>query len=245
MANDRQDRKDIPDTPLKEAIRSGALEKSICDHRQELACYTAKVFSETGQILEVAGAIIGDDRIKKSSPFGHGSDEVVGVGILLRTGGQLAKASGDLLSSRQIYAGAALLRQLVEVEYLAWSFDHQDGDAQKWLRSDEEVRKKFFKPAILRKAAQGHFRGKDYGYHCEFGGHPMPHAARLLSGDEIIGQLFLSDMLGHTGRIWDHVVGWAKRQPTHGKLVWERAAAMSSRYAEWKRTDRFCDLPPP
>ena len=68
------------------------------------------------------------------------------------------------------YAAAALVRQLVEVEYLAWAFDARDSDAERWLRSTAEERRDFFAPAKLRKAAQGKFRGKDYGHHCEMGG---------------------------------------------------------------------------
>src|ERR1700730_3113518 len=69
-----------------------------------------------------------------------------------------------------------LLRQMVEIEYLAWAVETRGGDGERWLRSDQQQRQSFCTPVKLRKAAQGRFRGKDYGYHCELGGHPVPRA---------------------------------------------------------------------
>src|SRR5205823_2197876 len=81
---------------------------------------------------------------------------------------------------------------------------------RRWLRSDSEQRRNFFTPAKLRQAADGKFRGKDYGYHCELGGHPVPTSWILLRRDEVTSQLLLSDLLGHTGRIWDHLLRWSE-----------------------------------
>jgi hypothetical protein len=101
----------------------------------------------------------------------------------------------------------ALLRHMVEIEYLGWAFETRNGDGARGLRCDQPERQEFSKPAKLRAAAQETFRGKDYGYHCELGGHPVPGASPLLRGDAAISQLLLSDLLGHVGRIWDHLVG--------------------------------------
>jgi hypothetical protein len=126
---------------------------------------------------------------------------------------------------------------------LAWAFETRDRDAERWLRSNEKQRQNFFKPAKLRAAAQGRFRSKDYGYHCELGGHPVPKAAILLAGDTAIPQLLLSDLLGHVGRIWDHLVGWAKLYSE--EFILERNSEMLSRFREWKSKDTLVDLPPP
>jgi hypothetical protein len=112
------------------------------------------------------------------------------------------------------------------------------------VRSDKEERQDFFTPAKLRTAAQGRFRGKDYGYHCEIGGHPVPTAGILLSGHSAIPQLLLSDLLGHVGRIWDHLVGWV-RQTENGGPILARGSAMSARFQEWKAKDTLVDLPQP
>jgi len=196
--------------PSREAISAAAKEPSLIALRTALAKFASETFGQVGIVLHLAGHIIGPDRTLGASPFGHGSDEVVAISMLLRIASQLVSASADLFSDGRPYAAAALVRQIVEVEYLAWAFESRDRDAERWLRSNEQERQNFFKPAKLRKAAQGKFRSKDYGYHCELGGHPVPKAAILLAGDPAISQLLLSDLLGHVGRIWDHLVGWAE-----------------------------------
>lgn len=136
------------------------------------------------------------------------------------------------------------MRQLVEVEYLAWAFDARDNDAERWLRSTTEERRDFFTPAKLRQAAQGKFRGKDYGNHCEMGGHPVPRSAILLNGDEVICQLLLSDLLGHTGQIWDHLLDWSADQ-SWALPIHSRKESMYLAYRAWKKVDRLVELPLP
>jgi hypothetical protein len=212
--------------------------------RYHLAQTTAQTFSAVGSELHAVGHIFGSDRIAGLSKTGHGSDEIVAVSLLLRVAGQLVSASADLLSDGRHYAAAALLRQLVEVEYLAWAFDARDKDAERWLRSTADERREFFSPAKLRRAAQGKFRGKDYGYHCEMGGHPVPQSATLLNADNLTAQLLLSDLLGHTGRTWEHLLSWSENQPWAVPLHKEKET-MYAEYTEWKRVDRLVQLPPP
>ena len=139
---------------------------------------------------------------------------------------------------------AALVRQLVEVEYLAWAIETKDGEGAKWLRSDKKIREEFFKPAKIRKASNGKFPSQDYGYHCEFGGHPVPAASSLLNEDITIPQIILSDMLGHVGRIWDHFTRWAIANP-HGSPILNRTEKMLERFNQWKSLDPLTKLPPP
>lgn len=212
--------------------------------RYKLAQSTALTFSSVGHELHAAGHILGSDRVRGLSKAGHGSDEVVAVSLLLRVAGQLASASTDLFSDGRHYAAAALLRQLVEVEYLAWAFDARDQDAERWLRSTHEERRDFFAPAKLRAAAQGKFRAKDYGYHCEMGGHPVPQAFMLLNNDLVTAQLLLSDLLGHTGRIWDHLLDWSANQP-FAFPIHSKKEAMFAEYTAWKSLDLLTSLPPP
>jgi len=205
--------------PTREAMASAAHDQVATACRYALARFSSNQLEEAGTELHLIGHFIGPDRVEGSSPFGHGNDETVAVSVLLRVAGQLVSASADLFADGRQYAAAALLRQMVEIEYLAWAFETRDGDAERWLRSDQQVRQKFFTPAKLRAAAQGTFRGKDYGYHCELGGHPVPQAGILLGGDSAVGQLLLSDLLGHVGRIWNHLAGWARQNENGGRDV--------------------------
>ena len=225
-------------------INEAALDSSLVTHRRDLLNFTADIFSRVGDELHAVGHIFGPDRAAGISPSGHGSDEIVAVSVLLRIAGQLTSASNDLFADGRHYAAAALLRQMVEIEYLAWAFQTRSNDGAKWLRSTAEERRSFFTPAKLRKAANGKFRGEDYGHHCEFGGHPVPGSVALLKNSQTMSQLLVADLLGHTGRIWDHLVGWSASNdwamPLH-----TRQESMNSRYAAWKAADGLASLPPP
>lgn len=228
----------------KEMMYSAARDASQVALRFELARFFGKTVVVAGEELHVLGYIVGPDRAAGHSPFGNGSDETVAVSILLQVAGQLVSASTDLFDDGRLYAAAALLRQLVEVEYLAWAFETKNGEAERWLRSTKQERESFFTPAKLRKAAAGKFRTQDYGYHCELGGHPVPGSRLLLGRSPETSQLLLSDLLGHAGRIWEHFAGWAKDNP-NGTPILSRTEQLRKRFSAWKLGDRLVDLPPP
>ena len=228
----------------RETLRKAAADANLSELRKQLAHFTSKAFATTGELLHVGGHLLGSDRAEGRSPFGHGSDETVAVSLLLRIGSELVSACVDLFSDGRHYAAAALLRQVVEIEYLAWAFETKDQEGERWLRSTRSDRQSFFTPAKLRNAAGGRFRGKDYGYHCELGGHPVPGATLLLKEDAVVAQLLLSDLLGHTGRIWDHIASWA-RSNLYGQHIYELNEEMAKRYSEWKTVDLLVTLPPP
>ena len=125
------------------------------------------------------------------------------------------------------------------------AFDSRGKDAERWLRSDRKIRESFFKPAKLREASKGRFRGKDYSFHCELGGHPVPTGSILLRNEISTTELLLSDLLGHVGRIWDHFIGWAKRHEDYTATFKSNAIEMSKRFAEWKTNDSLTELPAP
>jgi len=66
------------------------------------------------------------------------------VSVLLRIAGQLISSIAALFADGRQYAAAALLRQMVEIEYLAWAFETRDRDGERWLRSDQKQRQEFF-----------------------------------------------------------------------------------------------------
>ena len=230
---------------IRDTIRLASKDDSLAKIRSELAHFAAETFSDAGQELHVLGSLIGSDRADSVSPSEPGRDETVAVAMLLRIASQLISASADMFIDGRAYAAAALIRQIVEVEYLTWAIATREGDGERWLRSTRRQREKFFTPAKLRKAAQGTFRGKDYGYHCEIGGHPVPWGASgLLDGDPAAQQLLLSDMLGHTGRIWDHLADWARGNSNSAPIL-TRQQKMLERFSKWKSLDPIVDLPPP
>lgn len=120
-----------------ETIRRAALAEDQVEARMALSKFTASTFTEVGNVLYLIGHVIGSDRNDNLSPFGHGNDETVGVSLLLRIGGELISGAADLIGSQRTYAGSALIRQLVELEYLAWAFDSKKAEATRWLRSTQ------------------------------------------------------------------------------------------------------------
>lgn len=229
---------------VREVLAIAGKDQALIELRFQLAMLSSISFSDAGLELEAIGQIFGSDRKNKKSPFGNGNDAVVAVGLLLRIGGELIGSSTRLFQSGHAYSAAALLRQLVEVEYLAWAFEVKDSDAQRWLRSNKSEREEFFKPSKLRKAAAGKFRGQDYGYHCELGGHPVPTATNLINNRPEYSHLLLSDLLGHTGRIWEHFVSWSEGQD-FGNPVLSRTPLMREKFMLWKKSDPILGLPEP
>ena len=207
-------------------------DEEIIQIRHDLAIYTASQFLEVADEMELQHK--GKETEKESQA----------IIILLKIGAALISGASNLFQADNAYAAAALVRQLVEVEYLAWAFEDNKEEAERWMDSSKDERKKFFTPAKLRQAAQGRFRGKDYGYHCELGGHPVPEAGLLLNNPHKTAQLLLSDMLGHSGRIWDHLVRWADGKAKQDAIL-SRREHMLGRYAAWKKRDFATRLPPP
>lgn len=205
--------------------------------RLETANTAAAAFASAAQSLNVLGQVVGPDRPAGSSARGYGSDETVAVGIVAQTASELVAASAPMLGGDQQYAGAALLRQLVEVEYLAWVFSTGSRDAKVWLDSSSGERWKTFRPKILRDISSGLFRSEDYSTHCEQGGHPTPEAASLLGGrNKPLGQLLLVDLLLHTWRTWDSLVRWAVLRSVEPIIAKEAAGARST-LAAWGEAD--------
>lgn len=173
--------------------------------REALCCSLATTFGETGELLWVGGSLLGPDRVTKASPFGFGHDGAVGLATVIQIAGELTAGAVALLQRANLYGAAALIRQLVEIEYLAWAFAEDHEQAKAWLRSTREERLKFWQPRDLRRRSGGRFRSSDYASHCERGGHPTPEAMRLLPD--------------HRRR--DSVVWWWLDLALHGVSTWE------------------------
>lgn len=204
--------------------------------RAQTAAAAAQKLRTAGQLAHVIGHIVGDGRMSGASSRGNGDDALVGVGVLTQIGADLLDAAGVLLSGTNHYAGAALLRQIVEVEYLTWTFANQKRDASAWLNSDQEMRRKMFTPARLRSESDGRFLSADYGHHCEQGGHPVPRAIPLLgNSDPVHSQVLLVDLLLHSWRTSDNLFRWANES---GAIpLAEELAEARGTFADWGTSD--------
>ncbi len=195
--------------------------------RKRTAMKTARDFIAVGTAMSASS-----DLDKETS------DAIQAVSLLLRMAGELAIAAGRMLSEGEHYAGAALVRQLVEIEYLTWTFKEGHRSAGIWLRSNHQERREMFSPAQLRKTSKGRFLAKDYQHHCEQGGHPVPIGSFLLGHTSPGGaQLLLVDMICHCWRTWDQVALWSRTIPNAAASVIKYGSEVSARLNGWGRRD--------
>lgn len=167
--------------------------------------------ARVGQVLWVSGALVGPHRVSGESRHGFGDDRVVGVATVAQIGGELARGSVELLRSGNRYAAAALVRQLLEVEYLAHAFAGEHESAAEWLRADRKERLKYWTPREIRLRADGAFLGEHYGSHCDRGGHPTIEGLPLLPDHswQLDTPFLWADLAVHLASVWSHVMAAA------------------------------------
>ena len=198
------------DSSPVEWLRQFAPDPDLCSLRKTTIIAVASGLEEFGVMLQALGSADGA-AVDVSGTDGSDHDAVLAIGVLTRIAAELVGVSGRLLSGSHHYAGAALLRQVVEIEYLTWAFAYKQRDAVDWLNSTHEERVSLFTPAQLRKTSGGRFNTRDYRNHCEQGGHPVPLAAILLGGaNRGSAQVLLVDLLLHCWRIADNLSEWLR-----------------------------------
>lgn len=197
------------DKTLRELFEAAARDERGALLRHEMNESLADAFRSGGQLLWVGGYILGPDRNNEESPFEFGDDATVGLAVILQIAGELVSGATALLGTGNRYAAAALIRQVVEVEYLAWAFAEDEDEAKAWMRSSKEDRQKFWRPHHLRERAEGRFRGSDYGRHCGYGGHPSPEGISLLpdhSAPESLAPVWSCDLILHGLSVWHYTL---------------------------------------
>lgn len=227
-------------TTLRENFEAAASSPAGSALRQEVSRRLAAALGGLGQTLWVGGCLLGPDRAAGRSPFAFGSDATVGFATVVQIGGQLMAGVITLLKENNVYAAAALVRQLVEVEYLTWAFAEDHGEAAAWLRSTRSERFNLWQPRHLRERSRGRFRAADYGSHCDRGGHPTPDAIRLLPdhSSREPSSWWWFDLAAHGVSIWGYVeralpeLGWAELASSL-----ERDDGLRELIDRWRRDD--------
>lgn len=174
--------------------------------------------------------------------------QIGGLGTVASTGGHLMRGVVTLLDADQTYGAAALVRQMVEVEYLAWAFAEDPDEAGVWMSSSKQERMARWTPKRLRERAGGRFRGQDYQHHCELGGHPTPDGlASLTAGKvgETSRAAMLADALTHGWSTWRYVITAAVSlagqlgQEPDWMLPAGACLNVDEEVGDWWRTDAF------
>jgi hypothetical protein len=166
------------------------------------------------------------------------------LAIVAQMGAELAVGAATLYAANRWYAGAALVRQLIEVEYLLFLFASDDEEPERWLRVTPEEARRMFQPAVMRDRAGGRFRSEEYASHCEMGGHPRLRGHVLLRehhGAEgvVTGTEWFDpavqwvDLAQHVERMWGNY-GAAVQRHSPSNVYPDRFEEVSSMFARWR-----------
>ena len=215
-----------------------ANDPSAVESRSAVCEAVSAALTHLGKVLWLTGYVVGPDRKSGESPFKFGDDRAVGIATVVQIGGELGTGTIQLLRGGNRYAASALIRQIVEVEYLAHAFAAESDEAAEWLRAGRKERLAFWSPSKLRKRSANVFLASDYSQHCERGGHPTTEGMSLLPHHDGLGENYLwVDLAGHLASVWKNVEVLAERLlggpiPAHWKMP-DVAAALSA----WHRAD--------
>ncbi|WP_400996409.1 hypothetical protein [Agromyces sp. GXQ0307] len=132
---------------------------------------------------------------------------IMASGLVAGIGCELLQGIVVLADSRCAYASAALVRQLVEIEYLAWAVSEDPEDAIDWLRADHARRLAWWQPGKIRQRADGRFPNSDYRDHCEAGGHPVAETApKILDNRSLWVEVSLYEACLHGSAAWHYLL---------------------------------------
>ena len=169
------------------------------------------------------------------------SSEVTAVFGLLAIASHIVGCFSDLIKSNKTYSAAALTRQLIEIEYLIWSFSNDRSNAKKWVEEKREIRMKNFRTKVIRNSSSGLFPDSDYSAHCELGGHPTPSGFILLLNRNEDKYALVCDVVGHSWGIVQHLRIWGEKSPFFADPFLSRIAAIddlvSKNFAQYAITN--------
>ncbi len=212
---------------IKQRLLVGVGDDAIRKLRSKTATTAGKTFEAVGSIIATI--------LKSSDPD---AKDLIALSILLRMAGELTTSATKLFSAGSHYAGAALLRQLVEIEYLTWNFKEKTRTPASWLESTHAQRLRDFSPSALRKTSKGRFLFQDYQDHCEQGGHPVLRGAHLLGGGNKDGvQILIVDLITHVWRTWDQVSDYSKTFPDMEPIFVAASSKVYPVFRRWGEAD--------
>jgi hypothetical protein len=137
---------------------AAALRESTCD-------VLAEALGTTGAVLWA---------------FGCAEQPRRSIAAAIQMSGETGRGAVSLLRQSNRYGAAALVRQLVEIEYLLCLFATDDNEPLRWAARDLDAVRKEYQPARMRERCGDRFRVSEYSIHCQVGGHPRFAAAYVL-----------------------------------------------------------------
>jgi hypothetical protein len=154
--------------------------------------------------------------------FGQAFSEFRAVSTVLCMAAELAEAAVDMAKKSRYYAVAAVIRQLIECEYLLTLFNDDLEHARQWRESTPDEVRRSFTPQTMRKLTG--FADDEYWNHCSTGGHPAPKGARLLGL--------------HLRRIWKALDALLmKHHARYGQVRADQRRQAEEAWSRWRQAD--------
>ena len=173
-------------------------------------------------------------------------DSYEGVGRIAVIAAALGAGTIQLIRADNHYPALALIRQLVEAEFVLWKFQNDISLIPEWLNSDRDAREQGWKPSRIYRDGDNSYRQKDYSGHCELGGHPTPVGSLLAAGERspVAEAGALGDLILHLRDSYNHIVSAADlldSQYSHGEQTVGTAARADIKTAldSWLQTDKY------
>jgi hypothetical protein len=167
-----------------------------------------------------------EETASRVSAYGLSEGRRRSLGMVGQMSAELIGASAELFQMERWYPGAALVRQIVEIEYILYLFANDPSEADRWLSLSPVEAKNYFMPAKMRERSGGVFNADEYSAHCRFGGHPRKYGVALLSDwmvvadgkndEETIPVSVWMDLSEHAIRSWRYFIdGIRKISPSN------------------------------
>jgi hypothetical protein len=140
------------------------------------------------------------------------ASDAAGVGFATATemAAELGEGAARLFDADLWYPGAALVRQLIECDYLLALMAENREEAAAWMTSSHGEIVARFMPRHMRQRAVRNFRSSEYQTHCDLGGHPNPAGRGLLRHHDewrpLLPRSHWLDLAQHLAETWSSFV---------------------------------------
>jgi hypothetical protein len=154
------------------------------------------------------------------SAYGLSEGRRRSLGMVGQMASELIEGAATLFEKEMWYGGAALVRQVVEIEYILFLFADDPSEADQWIEKKQDQARSYFSPVAMRERSKGRFNAAEYSTHCGIGGHPRKQGVLLLrdwvtvidgtADEELIPVALWVDLALHAIRIWGHFTDCVK-----------------------------------
>jgi hypothetical protein len=240
-----QPRNELPDE-AREELQRVMLDESYGAARLQYASTILAVLINIEDWLAIDSWLGGGkvDDTGRREEFGEAFSEFRAVSTVVCMAAELAETAVVMAEKRRYYAVAAVIRQLIECEYLLTLFNEDLGHARRWREGTPDEIRESFTPAKMRKLV-GKFSNEEYWEHCSTGGHPAPKGARLLEKLDparqwwpVAGAELTTDLGLHLQRIWKAVDALlVKHHARYERVRADQRLRAEDAWSNWQEAD--------